>query len=733
MKPLANYRIVECSSSRAVALAGLRLAQLGACVVRIFSSGERQDVDPLIHRGKMRLSLDPSEAESVEYLRDLVDGADAVVTEAENAFSATLRQFAVESGVRDPCVVLGLVSSLGDGVSDRQYEAQDLLIQALSGLPWLNGNGDQPPTPLPLPVADILAGNHLVQGVLAALVRREVTQAGAIVEVSLLESLVDFQFEVLTTYLNDGGKRPERCRISNAHAFLSAPYGIHRTAEAYIAIAMGSIPELGRLLRCPKLEEYRDADSWCAPVQDWGQLLQHEGFRSLAFLEQVNDRDNTVRSVIRCPIRLDQSFLNLEVGEKEVLPRELPRRTRQQSLAPSMDTPDQSQQPTDGLPLRGLLVLDFSQFLSGPSAALRLADLGARVIKIERPKTGDICRTQCISNLELDGDSTLFHSINRNKESFAVDLKEPNERSWVLGLIRHADVIIENFRPGVMQRLGLDYESVRSINPGILYGSITGYGNRGPWLSKPGQDLLVQSLSGLVWLNGNASHGPLPTGLAIVDMLAGIQLVQGLLAGLLRRSVTGAGAVVEVSLMESALDLQSEPLARFISGNDRLPVRGRSPCTYLFMPAPYGVYPTGDGYIAIGSAPLARVLDTIGCPSAESEAQDGALSDDQIRDRLSGVIRKERTHHWLGIFHEACIPSAPVLDWHQLTTDPLFTRLRMVQEVFRSSDMSLLTTRCPIRLDGSVLTSPRGSPKVGQDTDRLLEEFKIAKNCFFRS
>ncbi|SPE39535.1 hypothetical protein SBA3_3270019 [Candidatus Sulfopaludibacter sp. SbA3] len=172
-------------------------------------------------------------------------------------------------------------------------------------------------------------------------------------------------------------------------------------------------------------------------------------------------------------------------------------------------------------PLDGLLVLDFSQFLAGPSAALRLADLGARVIKIERPDGGDLCRRLYISNLELEGDSTLFHSINRNKESFAADLKNEEDRTRVLALVARADVLIQNFRPGVMERLGLDYGSLRERFPGLVYAEVTGYGATGPWRDKPGQDLLVQALSGLAWLNGDAGQPPLPFGLAVADMFAG--------------------------------------------------------------------------------------------------------------------------------------------------------------------------------------------------------------------
>ena len=176
--------------------------------------------------------------------------------------------------------------------------------------------------------------------------------------------------------------------------------------------------------------------------------------------------------------------------------------------------------------LEDILVIDFSQFLSGPSAGLRLADMGARVIKIERPDTGDICRELYVSDVVLEGESTIFHAINRNKESYAADLKNTDDLEKVKILIREADVLIHNFRPGVMQRLGLGYETVKKINPSIIYSEINGYGNEGPWKDLPGQDLLLQSVSGLAWLSNNNNTTPTPMGVAVVDILAGAHLVQ---------------------------------------------------------------------------------------------------------------------------------------------------------------------------------------------------------------
>ena len=223
-----------------------------------------------------------------------------------------------------------------------------------------------------------------------------------------------------------------------------------------------------------------------------------------------------------------------------------------------------------------------------------MADLGARVIKIERPKSGEGGRQIAIKNLFVEGDSLVFHTINRNKESFAADLKNPQDLAAVKQLIARADVLTHNFRPGVMEKIGLDWESVRQINPRIVYGEVTGYGCEGPWKDKPGQDLLLQSLSGLTWLSGNADQGPVPMGLAVVDILCGSHLVQGILAALIRRAKSQRGALVQVSLLESILDFQFEVITTHLADGGRLPQRSKRFNAHAYLAAPYGIYPT-DG------------------------------------------------------------------------------------------------------------------------------------------
>ena len=373
-------------------------------------------------------------------------------------------------------------------------------------------------------------------------------------------------------------------------------------------------------------------------------------------------------------------------------------------------------------PLENLLVVDLSQFLAGPSASLRLADLGARVIKIERPQGGDLCRQLYVSNLELDGDSTIFHTINRNKESFAADLKRPEDRAVIRELVRRAGVVIQNFRPGVMEKLGFHYAAVREYNPGVVYGEVTGYGKEGPWRDKPGQDLLAQSLTGLPWLNGDAGQPPVPFGLAIADMFAGAHLVQGILACLVRRGITGLGGLVEVSLMESVLDFQFEVLTTHLNDGGLLPQRSEVNNAHAYLGAPYGIYKTSDGYLALAMGSVTRLGELLGCPEllAYTDSKRYFTERDSIKAILARHLETETTAHWLSILEPADVWCADVFTWRQLMDHEAFRVLDFIQEAGRG----LRTTRCPIRIDGEIYKSPKGAPRIGEHTSAILAELQ---------
>ncbi len=373
-------------------------------------------------------------------------------------------------------------------------------------------------------------------------------------------------------------------------------------------------------------------------------------------------------------------------------------------------------------PLEQLTVLDFSQFLAGPAAAMRLADLGARVIKVERPEGGDICRQLYITNLGVEGDSTLFHSINRNKEGISADLKNPLHVAAVRQLISQADVLIENFRPGVMAKLGLDYESVRTENPRLIYGSVTGYGTTGPWKNKPGQDLLAQSMSGLCWLSGNAADPPTPMGIAVADLTASAHLVQGILACLVRRAVTGVGGRVEVSLMESIIDLQFEVLTTHFNDGGQPVRRSAESNAHAYLGAPYGIYATADGYIALAMASVPRLGELLDCPAllAYSDPQTWFTYRDKIKAVLRAHLATKPTAHWLGILEPADIWCAEVLDYHRLRQTEGYQALEMEQTITCPGGTALRTTRCPIRIDGEIYKSRRGAPALGQDNAHVF-------------
>ena len=379
--------------------------------------------------------------------------------------------------------------------------------------------------------------------------------------------------------------------------------------------------------------------------------------------------------------------------------------------------------------LEDILILDFSQFLSGPSAALRLADMGARVIKIEKPGTGDICRQLYVSDVMIENESTIFHAINRNKDSYAADLKNPEDLEKIKQLIGKADVMMHNFRPGVMERIGLDYETVKTINPSIIYAEVTGYGNDGPWKDLPGQDLLLQAASGLTWLNNNNNEDPTPMGVAVVDIMAGTHIAQGILATLYKRAVTGEGALVQVSMFESILDFQFEVLTCYYNDGNQLPVRGAVNSAHAYIAAPYGIYKTKEGYLALAMSNILLLAELLECEGMKSftDSNDWFSKRDEIKKVLAEHLLTNTTAHWLPILEKADIWCAPVMNYDELAEQDGYKVLDMEIVVKTSNGLAVTTTRCPVRVDGKILRSEKGAPLLGEHNELLEQEFELVR------
>jgi CoA:oxalate CoA-transferase len=377
--------------------------------------------------------------------------------------------------------------------------------------------------------------------------------------------------------------------------------------------------------------------------------------------------------------------------------------------------------------LQDILVVDFSQFLSGPSASLRLADMGAQVIKIERPGSGDICRQLYVSDVKIEGESTIFHAINRNKQSYEVDIKDPEDLEKVKQLLAKADVMMHNFRPGVMERIGLDYESVKRINPTIIYAEVTGYGNEGPWRDLPGQDLLLQAASGLTWLSNNYDENPTPMGVAVVDIMGGTHIAQGILAALFQRGISGEGALVQVSMFESILDFQFEVLTCYYNDGNQLPVRSSINSGHAYVAAPYGIYKTKDGYIALAMGNILLLAQLLICEALKefSDNNDWFTRRDTIKQVLAEHLLGNKTQYWLDILEKADVWCAPVLDYENLVKQDGYRALNMEIVVKTSNGLSVTTTRCPIRVDGKILVSEKGAPVLGEHNQEIEHQFGL--------
>jgi len=378
-------------------------------------------------------------------------------------------------------------------------------------------------------------------------------------------------------------------------------------------------------------------------------------------------------------------------------------------------------------PLEGILVLEFCQFMAGPSAGLKLADMGARVIKIERPVYGEGGRQIALKNIFYDGSGIVFHTVNRNKESFAADLKNQEDLVVVKKLLAKADIMTHNFRPGVMEKIGLDYETVKKINPRLIYAAVTGYGTKGPWVGKPGQDLLAQSISGLNYLTGDKDDNPTPMALAISDMYCGTHLTQGILAAMVRRGKTGLGSLVEVSLLESTLDLQFEVLTTWMNSGRQKPERAKKGAAHAYLRAPYGVYKTTDGYLGMGISKVEELAVLL-----NNEKLKKFITVDQCfseRNEIMEILREQfisnSTKHWLSILEPAGIWCSEVMDFKQLTSHSAFKDLEFMQEIKMKDGSNFTTVRCPIRFNNRRLFSAKGAPRVGEDNDKLKLEFNL--------
>jgi crotonobetainyl-CoA:carnitine CoA-transferase CaiB-like acyl-CoA transferase len=373
--------------------------------------------------------------------------------------------------------------------------------------------------------------------------------------------------------------------------------------------------------------------------------------------------------------------------------------------------------------LAGIRILAFTQFLLGPAACQYLADMGADVIKIEPPGRGAWERSWAGADTFIGGVSAFFMLANRNLRSVTLNLKSPNGIDVARKLAATADVVVENYRPGVMDRLGLGYDELRKLNPRIIYASGSGYGSDGPYRHLPGQDLLIQAISGLGANTGTESNGPTVSAAAVVDQHSASLLAMGILGALVHRERSGEGQRVELVMMQAALDLQSEPIVYHLNGA-RLR-RPKTPVADTFHSVPYGFYATSDGHLAISMAPIKAISEVLGQPAELKQYEDPAIAyskRDEIRAALDPYFRRRTTAEWVEALRAHDIWCAPVNTMAETFEDVAVKHIAPVMEFEHPRAGRVRVLKHPVRYSSGEATVRRTPPDLGEHTDELLTE-----------
>ena len=378
--------------------------------------------------------------------------------------------------------------------------------------------------------------------------------------------------------------------------------------------------------------------------------------------------------------------------------------------------------------LDGLRVIDVSHHMAGPSATQKLGDMGADVIKIEPPGYGEWTRTRPIGDAWVGELNTSLIALNRNKRSLTLDLKTKEGSSILHQLIQTADIFVSNFRPAVNKRLAIDYEALKGINKKLIYCSITGYGETGPYEARPGQDLILQCLSGVIWNAGRKSDPPIPMGTFAIDAAAGNTAVIGILSALYHREKTGEGQKVDVDLLSSAMDIQVQEFTTFLNTN-KLPERSEELLAHPFINSPYGIHRTADGYIALAMAPFDKLAKALDCEELQqfTSWKDGQDYRDEIFRIVANALSKKTTRQWIEHLDQEDVWCGPVNTYEEVVEDPQIKHNETVRSIRHPKYGELKFVANPLRFSGTPVSYRCAPPDLGEQNEEILGELGFSE------
>jgi len=374
-------------------------------------------------------------------------------------------------------------------------------------------------------------------------------------------------------------------------------------------------------------------------------------------------------------------------------------------------------------PLEGIKILGFTHFAQAPFSLQLLGDLGAEVINIERPGTGDFNRT-FLSEEKLGGESPFFLAMNRNKKSVVLDLKKPEAIRVILEMINDVDVVMSNYRPGVLDKLGLGYEELKKVNPDIIYCEALGYGSTGPYAKLPGQDLLAQSLGGYANICGREEM-PATGGTYIIDMYSSMLLTCGVLSAVISKKDGRGGQKVQVNLLNSALHLQSQELGYYLN-TGKIPKRPGNHTGHVMQESPYGIYKTKNGYMSLATNASEKVkrfgeiIEVDGLPELMTDKPTMLRDRDKLYALIAPALEKQNTEYWLEQFQAEGFWCAKVNEYPDVVNDPQVIHNDIIKTVHHPKAGEIKVIAAPIDFSETPATIRLAPPVLGQHTEEVL-------------